>query len=60
MARRDNRTRDEQRDLDNYNRFQQSLVDDYNIDWSDANVEGVTLDGTPLDGNYLGRLIENL
>lgn len=29
-------------------------------DWVDANVEGVTLDGIPLDGCYFDHLIENI
>lgn len=28
------------------------------IDWTDANVEGVTVDGIPLDGHYLEHLLD--
>ena len=29
-------------------------------DWTDANVDGVTLDGVPLDGHYLDHLIDGI
>ena len=30
------------------------------IDWTDACVEDVTIDGIPLDGHYLEHLIEKI
>ena len=34
--------------------------DDGDIDWFDANVDGVTLDGKPLDGHYFDKMIDDL
>lgn len=31
-----------------------------NLDWIDANVEDVTIDGEPLDGHYFDRMIEEI
>lgn len=36
------------------------LEDDGDIDWFDANVDDVTLDGEPLDGHYFDRMIDDL
>ena len=30
------------------------------LDWIDANVEDVTIDGEPLDGHYFDRMIEEI
>ena len=57
---RDYSEREEKKDLENWKRYQETLSDDSNIDWVDANVEGVTLDGKPLDGKYLDSLIEDV
>lgn len=34
--------------------------DDGDIDWFNANVDDVTLDGEPLDGHYFDRMIDDL
>lgn len=57
---RDYSEREEKKDLENWKRYQESLLDESEIDWTDANVEGVTLDGMPLDGKYFDSLIEDI
>ena len=41
-------------------RKDKNILVDENVDWTNANVEGVTVNGIPLDGKYLEHLIESL
>jgi hypothetical protein len=60
MAKRYNTEREEREDLRNYKKYEESLIDDSNIDWTDAKIEGVTIDGVPLDGNYTNNLLDSI
>jgi hypothetical protein len=38
----------------------EEFYNEEDIDWEDANVEDVWVDGIPLDGNYLNHIIDSL
>ncbi len=57
MSKKHNVAKEEKEDLRNYEKYQKLLVDD-NFDWSDANVEDVSVDGVPLDGGYIEHLLD--
>ena len=61
MAKKRNTAREEQRDLENYNKFlEANEYDGSEFDWTNVKVEGVTVEGEPMDGNALEQLIKNI
>ena len=59
MSKKHNITKEERMEQENYERYKKSLKDDSNIDWTDAKIDGVTIDGVPLDGDYLEHLLDD-